>query len=51
MKLLVIELGSLVNFTNHQSTFKTISESIGSAIEVYVNNAELKFLLLKLIVK
>jgi hypothetical protein len=39
----VIELSSLVNFTaNHKVLLKTISESIGSAIEGNVNNAELK---------
>jgi signal transduction histidine kinase/CheY-like chemotaxis protein len=40
----VIEIGSLVNFSaNHKVLLKTISESIGSAIEVYIHNEELKF--------
>jgi signal transduction histidine kinase/DNA-binding response OmpR family regulator len=39
----VIEIGSLVNFSaDHKVLLKTISESIGSAIEVYVHNEELK---------
>ncbi|MGO4821643.1 MULTISPECIES: response regulator [unclassified Flavobacterium] len=39
----VIEIGSLINFNDdHKELLKTISESIGSAIEVYVSNEELK---------
>jgi signal transduction histidine kinase/DNA-binding response OmpR family regulator len=39
----VIEIGSLINFNDdHKELLKTISESIGSAIEVYVRNEELK---------
>ncbi|NGY37032.1 response regulator [Flavobacterium sp. XN-5] len=39
----VIEIGSLENFSDdHKVLLKTISDSIGSAIEVYVRNEELK---------
>tara|TARA_R110000868_G_scaffold27909_3_gene105237 strand:+ start:17331 stop:21386 length:4056 start_codon:yes stop_codon:yes gene_type:complete len=39
----VIEIGSLTNFTvEHETFLKTISESMGSAIEVYIRNEELK---------
>jgi signal transduction histidine kinase/DNA-binding response OmpR family regulator len=39
----VIEIGSLGNFNDdHKVLLKTISDSIGSAIEVYVRNEELK---------
>lgn len=40
----VIEIGSLKNFNeNHKILLNTISESIGSAIEVYISNEDLKF--------
>ena len=39
----VIEIGSLTNFTEeHKVLLNTVSESIGSAIEVYIQNEELK---------
>lgn len=39
----VMEIGSLNNFNeNHKALLNTASESIGSAIEVYIRNEELK---------
>jgi signal transduction histidine kinase/DNA-binding response OmpR family regulator len=39
----VIEIGSLSNFNeNHAALLKLVTESIGSAIEVYVRNEQLK---------
>jgi CheY-like chemotaxis protein len=39
----VIEIGSLENFNdNHKKLLLTISESVGSAIEVFIRNEELK---------
>ncbi|SDW52598.1 response regulator [Flavobacterium degerlachei] len=39
----VIEIGSLINFNeNHKILLNTTSESIGSAIEVFIRNEELK---------
>ena len=39
----VIEIGSLNNFQEkHEKLLNTISDSIGSAIEVYIRNEELK---------
>ena len=39
----VIEIGSLNNFNeDHEALLNTVSESVGSAIEVYIRNEELK---------